>query len=280
MKPAELDFLSCPICAQPLLGQGSSFLCPNRHLFDRAKEGYLHLLPVSKMHSSHPGDDAEMVKSRRRFHENDYYRSLRLALTEKVTGSSLLIDCGCGEGYYTASFARVCNRVLGIDLSKEAIRLASKADKESFYLVAGSFSLPVKDACADVVTNIFTPVADKEIARVLKENGKMLVVMPGKRHLWGLKEFLYETPYENAEQVREYPDFDLSSVTRVEDGITVKSSESIMALFSMTPYAHKTAPDAVERLIGLDSLSTEISFLICEYRKKQASRAQSPEKIG
>ena len=35
----------CPLCGGPLTGE-RDLKCPSGHCFDRAKEGYWHLLPV------------------------------------------------------------------------------------------------------------------------------------------------------------------------------------------------------------------------------------------
>lgn len=37
---------SCPLCHQPLSREKNSYICPLRHQFDMAKEGYVNLLPV------------------------------------------------------------------------------------------------------------------------------------------------------------------------------------------------------------------------------------------
>lgn len=37
---------SCPLCHQPLSREKNSYICPQRHQFDMAKEGYVNLLPV------------------------------------------------------------------------------------------------------------------------------------------------------------------------------------------------------------------------------------------
>ena len=38
----------CPLCGGPLTGE-RDLKCPSGHCFDRAKEGYWHLLPVQSM---------------------------------------------------------------------------------------------------------------------------------------------------------------------------------------------------------------------------------------
>ena len=58
---------SCPLCHQPLTQANNSFVCPGRHQFDVAKEGYVNLLPVQHKRSRDPGDSAEMMQARRAF---------------------------------------------------------------------------------------------------------------------------------------------------------------------------------------------------------------------
>jgi len=52
---------SCPLCHQPLSREKNSYICPQRHQFDMAKEGYVNLLPVQHKRSRDPGDSAEMM---------------------------------------------------------------------------------------------------------------------------------------------------------------------------------------------------------------------------
>ncbi|SQQ52924.1 ribosomal RNA large subunit methyltransferase A [Escherichia coli] len=56
---------SCPLCHQPLSREKNSYICPQRHQFDMAKEGYVNLLPVQHKRSRDPGDSAEMMQARR-----------------------------------------------------------------------------------------------------------------------------------------------------------------------------------------------------------------------
>ena len=55
----------CPSCAQALEASDDGLLCAANHSFDRAKEGYVNLLPVQKKRSKRPGDSLEMVLGRR-----------------------------------------------------------------------------------------------------------------------------------------------------------------------------------------------------------------------
>ena len=101
-----MSLFLCPTCGEPLEKTDSAYRCPKGHSYDRAKEGYVHLLPVHKMHAKIPGDSKEMVSSRRTFLESGSYGLFRDKLTdlvlEAVEGhdAPVLLDAGCGEGYY------------------------------------------------------------------------------------------------------------------------------------------------------------------------------------
>ncbi|WP_425278789.1 putative RNA methyltransferase [Enterobacter hormaechei] len=126
---------SCPLCHAPLTCAEKTFICPQGHQFDRAKEGYVNLLPVQHKRSRDPGDSAEMMQARRAFLDAGHYQPLRDAvvalLRQSLTeGVSAMLDIGCGEGYYTATFADVAAEkgaeTYGLDVSKVAIRAAAK----------------------------------------------------------------------------------------------------------------------------------------------------------
>lgn len=62
----------CPLCGGALQGE-NDLKCEKGHCFDRAREGYWHLLPVQSMRTKAPGDSKEMVAARRAFLNAGYY---------------------------------------------------------------------------------------------------------------------------------------------------------------------------------------------------------------
>ena len=192
----------CPLCGSPLTREERGCICPARHSFDRAAAGYVHLLPPNRMHSKAPGDDREMVAARAAFRERGYYAPRRQALEELVLEASahlegpVLLDSGCGEGYYTAGMFRALERAghrpraAGIDISKYALRRAAKRLPEGEFAVASAYRLPLADASADLLTNVFSPLSAEEFARVLRPGGTFLYVVPSARHLWEMKQVL------------------------------------------------------------------------------------------
>ena len=140
----------------------------------------------------------------------------------------------------------------------------------TLFSVGSVFELPVKDGSFDTVTNIFAPCAPGEYARVLRPGGHLIVAGAGERHLFGLKERLYDDPYLNDPR-RDLPaasDPFLPVETReVTFTITVSGQEHIAALFSMTPYYWRTGRDGQARLLETDTLVTEVAFDIRIYRR-------------
>ena len=68
MKEARRESIfSCPVCGEKLMIGEGVYRCASGHCFDRAKEGYVNLLPANRQHASAPGDDKEMVRARRPF---------------------------------------------------------------------------------------------------------------------------------------------------------------------------------------------------------------------
>ncbi|HLV16926.1 MAG TPA: SAM-dependent methyltransferase, partial [Pseudomonas sp.] len=58
--------LICPLCRNPLDAVENGVACATGHRFDRARQGYLNLLPVQHKKSRDPGDNQAMVEARRR----------------------------------------------------------------------------------------------------------------------------------------------------------------------------------------------------------------------
>ncbi len=267
----------CPICRAALDRQDNRYLCPAGHSFDRAAAGYVHLLPANKMHSKDPGDDKGMATARNRFLSGGYYKPLCDALAQLALqyapATVSVLDSGCGEGYYSAAIYQALAQagrevnLAGVDLSKHALRRAAKREKAAEFAVASVYDIPVADRSADLILNCFSPLALEEFLRILKPGGVYFYVVPGEKHLWELKEVLYENPYPNTEKLTPYEGFTYLEVQSVDGVIHLPDQQTISDLFQMTPYFWKTPKSGTEKLAALDSLDTAISFRIHVFRK-------------
>ncbi|MBQ6676149.1 MAG: methyltransferase domain-containing protein [Ruminococcus sp.] len=270
----------CPVCGERLKRNEHSYKCKNGHSFDISRKGYVNLLTTKGRSPQKAGDNKEMIRARGAFLDTGLYEplaqkigQLAATLTEGIK-EPVIIDSGCGEGYYTCIYSALNERaqLFGIDLSKHGIDAAAsrarvKALDNIRFAVASAFSLPFREECADVVISCFAPVSNDEYARVLKKGGALIIASPTERHLFGLKSVLYDKPYENEPNKYALNKFSLKSTERLEYEGVLGSGEEIMALFTMTPYYYKTSAEAAERLRALDTLKTEIGFEIRTYIK-------------
>lgn len=263
--------LCCPICNALLTAVSGACKCPAGHSYDIAKEGYVNLLPANRKHSKAPGDDAGMAQARHNFLSLGHYAPLmdRLAAlcTELAPDNPVIVDSGCGEGYYTNGIFRALSdagkfpRMIGVDLSKPSLKRAAKRCRDGEFALASVYHLPIGDACADVLVNCFSPLAISEFRRVIRPGGYYIYVVPAAKHLWQLKEVLYDVPYANAEEDIPYQGFEYVSVVPVGFDMQL-DRRALSDLFRMTPYYWKTPREGAQRLAGLDGLCVGADFRI------------------
>lgn len=273
----------CPVCGAALKENphmSNSLICKNNHCFDKAKSGYVNLLTSNHMNSKLPGDNKLMLKARHDFLEKGYYGRLREALAEECSkhlAGGILLDAGCGEGYYTVEADRrlasagISHKTIGIDISKTAVEMAAKRScglgLKIDFAAASVFSLPLADASCGVLLTVFSPYCGKEFLRVLRKNGTMIMVIPAKSHLFGLKSEIYEKPYPNTVKDYALDGFTHCDKLCIEYELMLNNNEDIQNLFMMTPYFYKTSEADRQRVAKLSSLKTEISFEILVYKK-------------
>lgn len=292
LHPALVRRLICPVCGAPLSvsDDRKSLVCDSApssgnpkgkiHLFDGGAGGYV---PLSPRHSG-GGDSKEAVRARTSFLQAGYYAPAAEALTrlveELTPPGGLVLDAGCGEGYYSNRIAGSGYPTMGVDLSKfavdaaaktaRAIRLREGVPTATLYAVASVFELPAADESFDTVTNIFAPCAPREYARVLKPGGRLIVAGAGERHLFGLKHLIYDDPYLNDPR-RDLPAEGCGlrpmGIRNVSFRIAVEDPGHMEALFSMTPYYWRTSRDGHRRLAAANLLETEVSFDFHIYEK-------------
>ncbi|MCH5324225.1 MAG: methyltransferase domain-containing protein [Eubacterium sp.] len=259
--------LCCPICGGALAFEDKATRCAKNHSFDIAREGYINLLRSAKS-GDLIGDNKDSARSRRDFLNKGYYAPLKDALSALFADKrGTVLDICCGEGYYTSALGEnpeLC--VYGFDISKEMIRLAAKRGGAT-YFVANMAAIPVADESFDWAVHLFAPFHEREFARILKPGGTLYSVIPGSRHLWGLKTKLYDTPYLNDEKLPVTDMLALKSKQKVSANITLNTAQDIDSVFRMTPYYYHTSRNDKSKLESISALETEIEFVIAEYVK-------------
>ena len=266
-----MGILMCPVCGQPLTGEEKRWRCASRHSYDVAKEGYVNL-SLSSRKGDDIGDNKDMARSRRDFLNKGYFEPLAIAVTDCLSEYSArgdtVLDICCGEGYYTAYASERTERSFyGFDLSKNMVRLAAKRKCAADFFVANIASIPIRDKAVDAAFHLFAPFHAREFRRVLADDGVLLTAIPGRDHLLGPKELLYDEPYLNDEKEPDTDGFKIAERIRVKDEITLTAHEDVSSLFRMTPYYYHTPTAGMDRLSGCDRLTTPIDFVILVLRK-------------
>ncbi len=102
--------------------------------------------------------------------------------------TDVVMDFGCGPGYYTIELARKTKSVMAVDLSSEMLKKAqTKAEKSAIknikFVQSDGKSLQVEDGTVDMIflVTVFHEVGDKQVVlrefgRVLKAEGKLVIV--------------------------------------------------------------------------------------------------------
>ena len=95
-------------------------------------------------------------------------QALEKAAVRYGRAGGVLLDAGCGEGYYTEGVSRALEQaalpmqVYGVDISKSAADAAAKRCPGGHFAVGSVYHLPVADRCCDMLMTIFAPYCGEE----------------------------------------------------------------------------------------------------------------------
>ncbi|WP_437883178.1 putative RNA methyltransferase [Pseudomonas sp. LRF_L74] len=258
--------LTCPICQAALGPVDDGVACPANHRFDRARQGYLNLLPVQHKNSRDPGDNQAMVEARRRFLDGAHYAPLAERLAQLAAGYApeRWLDIGCGEGYYSARIAGYLPLADGyaLDISREAVKRACKRAPSLTWLVASMARVPLADASCNLLASVFSPLDWQEAKRLLAPGGGLLRMGPTREHLMELRQKLYD-------DVRDYDDqkhlglipagMQLAHSETLRFSLPLLTAEARADLLAMTPHGWRASAERRAAVIA-ESFETTVSI--------------------
>jgi ubiquinone/menaquinone biosynthesis C-methylase UbiE len=103
-----------------------------------------------------------------------------------LKGSEVIVDLGCGKGFYCMYLHKYALRLYCVDIDKQAVKLAEKLLKDAnnvFFIVSDAAKTPIPSSSVDVVfmANAFHDMSDKkavhrEVLRILKPDGRVVVI--------------------------------------------------------------------------------------------------------
>lgn len=271
--------LHCPLCKELLFLNENSFCCAQKHVFDRSKDGYVNLLIAKKGTPRVTGDTREMLKARRDFLHKGHFNFLVTALcdalqkilinAQEANDPFTLLDIGCGEGYYInqlndclSAKTRAPITYYGLDVSKDAVQMASRACKTAqFFLANVHYEIPIKDRSVSLITGICAPRNFAEFSRILTDRGRLLLVIPSPQHLQELRadyDLLEIDADKEQKLLAQAESFTLTQGSTAESTVTL-SPEDIEQVLTMTPnFWHRTQKKS------LQSIQTTLSFRLLE----------------
>jgi len=178
-------------CGMPLVREGQRLVCPRDHSFDLARSGYINLLQPQDRRSKEPGDTAAAVQARRRLHDLGVTQPLLRGIAELAAASpsDVVLDAGCGDGFYLGSLARdVGFDAHGIDISTPAVDAAARRYPGCEWIAANADRfVPYAEHTFSMVLSITARMNAPEFRRVLHEDGRLLVAVPAPDDLIELR---------------------------------------------------------------------------------------------
>ncbi|MBF4692615.1 putative RNA methyltransferase [Fusibacter ferrireducens] len=274
--------LKCPVCDSELYPVEAMKLykCHHNHCFDMAKEDYVNLLLSHEKKSKNPGDSQEMVTSRQSFLSKGFYEPISDEINATVKAyfervnkcPETFLDLGCGEGYYLKRLIESLDyaetKYYGLDISKSAVKLASRHHKAAQWLVANSFFTPFMTQSLSGILSVFSPIDMGECKRMLDKEGVLIRVFPETNHLMQLKEVIYpEIKVKEYEQyLNDLEGLEIISVKNVAYDITLKN-EDLVQLLLMTPHFWRVKEENKEALLKMDTILVTVSVSVGVYQQ-------------
>jgi 23S rRNA (guanine745-N1)-methyltransferase len=175
--------LVCPVrgCHLALARQGRHMLCAHGHSFDIARSGYINLLQPQDRRSKQPGDTKAAIAARRRLHDRGVTAPFLQGIADMLrpSPSDVVLDAGCGEGFYLGALARDTGFAAhGIDISIPAIDAAARRYPACEWVVANADrQVPYAGRSFSIVVSITARMNTAEFRRVLGADGRLLVAL-------------------------------------------------------------------------------------------------------
>ena len=263
--------ICCPVCGGILAAGAHSWQCGAGHSFDVARQGYVNLLTVGRKHSRQPGDSPTQLAARRAFLDGGFYAPLADAVCRMAAAEAprTILDAGCGEGYYLTLLGAALPEAerWGVDIAKDAVRLAAARDRAAHWITATAAHLPFADGAFDCVISMFALTAAEEFRRVLRPGGLFLQVTAGPEHLLALRRLIYpEIREHGAGRPETLEGFRLERTETVEFPIALSGNRQVQDLLAMTPHFMRISKEGADRVRTAESLTDRVQAVCRLFR--------------
>jgi 23S rRNA (guanine745-N1)-methyltransferase len=261
----------CPVCKNTMWMQNASLVCANKHTFDLSRRGYLNLL----LRPPNTRYDTAMLASRRELCQIGFFTPMLEAVSQCILQKSVtarqaaILDAGCGEGSHLTQIIDHLQKAVphgvqgvGVDISKDGIRLAVRDSWHIIWCVADLSRLPFQNRQFDSIINILSPANYGEFERVLTDEGILVKVVPGNRHLTELRAMLFDgKPHapDSHERVIRYFSRHLTMIaTRHLTYPVTVPQELIEHVINMTPLSWNVNAEKRQQALNMGSTTITV----------------------
>lgn len=245
------NLLICPYCQEHLTITEYTMACHNHHSFDVSKKGYINL-------ASTKGDDHynhAFFEARKTMLHDGLFLEIENNIQSLINEHTLsnktltLLDAGTGEGALLSSlylkFKKVHPTFIGLDLSKEAIAMATSEEGNIGWLVGDLANIPLQNQSVDIILNLFSPANYNQFKRVLKPKGYLIKVIPQENHFREVRKAIKMEAYDKGktelikETLSEYCEVKSSKRLSYRFPLTSQQQELVI---SMSPLSSHKPP--------------------------------------
>lgn len=270
----NLEVFRCPICKGSIKNvTENSVICKNNHCFNMSKKGYINLIK----NNNKTIYDKDLFEARSKIYDQKVYEILSEEIINIVdkytTGEKInyVLDAGCGEGYYLnqlyldEKINKKC-RLIGIDIAREGVALATRFENRVFWSVSDLSNLPFDDNKIDVILDILSPSNYREFARVLNKKGIIIKVIPEENYLQEIrsqiKTYIKKDKYSNKNIVDV---FETNLDIVYEKRITYKVKDfNLEDFIKMTPLTSSLTQNQIDELAesGINSITIDLKVVV------------------
>ncbi|MBO2671851.1 putative RNA methyltransferase [Shewanella algae] len=235
----------CPVCQSELKQHQASrgFYCANKHHFDRQEDGYW-LLAKPKSAAVH-ALSRQALRARRFLLQSELmeplHQALNLKLARLAENCDAVLDPNAGDGalQQMLQLPDELQRLLICDAQNAAFAAAKALPTAQVFLSVAK-RLPFEDAQFSLVTLLDGQLKGKEIPRVMKPGAHLVMLAPGPRHLWQVREQLNADLKQREFSISLPAELTVLETESLSFSLDV-SGEQALTLLETTPYAWRAS---------------------------------------
>lgn len=277
----NIEVFKCPLCKENMVTvDKNSIKCVNKHCFDISKKGYVNLLNSNTKTIY----DKELFESRHEIYNSKVYDYLVEEIKSIIKNytlnkySNYMLDAGCGEGYFLNKLyedEEINNscKLIGIDIAKEGISIATRGENEIIWCISDLANLPFQNNKFDIILNVLSPANYKEFIRVLSNDGIVIKIVPESNYLkeirTSIQENIKNSDYNNKDIVDVFKKhLDLIYDNRVNYKANINTL-NLNNLVKMTPLTSSLGEEEILMLLelGISDITIDLRVMIGTMKK-------------